>query len=120
MKKILIAGGGFTGTIAAVHLIQKATDAFELIIINQKESFNRGIAFNPNSKKHLLNVIASKMSAFKKESHHFLDWVMQQPAYAGKDKNLIANSFLPRYVYGTYLEDIWQNAVHISRQKTFG
>lgn len=117
MKEILIIGGGFSGTMTAVHLIQQATKAFELTIINPKRNFNRGVAFNPYSKKHLLNVIALKMSAFKKESNHFLGWVMRQPAYCNKDRNLIANAFLSRELYGTYLEDIWQEAVLAGKQK---
>lgn len=108
MRKIIIIGGGFTGTMTAVHLIQKATDAFQLTIINQKETFTKGFAFNPYSKKHLLNVMTSRMSAFKIDLNHFLAWVMQHTAYCDKERSLIGNSFLPRYIYGEYLEHIWQ------------
>ena len=117
MKTITIIGGGFTGTMTAVQLLQHATEPFSLTIINEKESFNKGIAFNPYSQKHLLNVITAKMSAFKKEGSHFLDWVMNQKAYEGMDRNLIANSFLPRHIYGEYLSQIWLDAVRLQQEK---
>jgi uncharacterized NAD(P)/FAD-binding protein YdhS len=58
----------------------------------------------------LLNVIAGKMSAFPDNPDHFLDWVMQKDNYKNKDKTLIANSFLPRQIYGEYLCNIWAEA----------
>jgi uncharacterized NAD(P)/FAD-binding protein YdhS len=111
MRKIGIIGGGFSGTMTAVHLIQNAVDPIEIIIICEGETFNKGIAFNPYSKYHLLNVPASKMSAFENNQKHFVDWIMQQDSYANKDKDIIANSFLPRQLYGQYLADIWRETI---------
>lgn len=110
MKKIGIIGGGFTGTMLAVQLIHKLTESCEIILINERETLNKGIAYNPYSDKHLLNVIAGKMSAYPDHSDHFLDWVMQKNEFKNKDKTLIANSFLPRQVYGEYLCNIWDTA----------
>ena len=110
MKSIGIIGGGFSGTMVAVNLIKKATEPLELIIINEKETFNKGIAYNPYSKRQLLNVMASKMSAFADEPDHFLNWTLQRQEFKNYDKELFGNSFLPRYLYGLYLEDIWKNA----------
>lgn len=90
-----------------VHLIQKATQPIEIIIINERETFNKGIAFSPSSKKYLLNVVASKMSAFPSNEEHFLDWVTRKKEYLKKDRELLANSFLPRHLYGEYISDIW-------------
>jgi len=108
MKKIGIIGGGFSGTMLATQLIEKSNAPLEIVIITKKENFIKGIAYNPYSQKHLLNVITSKMSAFPHEPNHFLDWVMQKPDFSKKDKTLVANSFLPRYLYGEYLTDIWK------------
>jgi uncharacterized NAD(P)/FAD-binding protein YdhS len=111
MKKIGIIGGGFSGTMIAVHLINKAIEPTEIIIINEKETFNKGIAFNPYSKEHLLNVNTSKMSAFMDDPEHFLNWIMQLEEYKNKDRILIANAYLPRYLYGQYLSDIWAKTI---------
>ena len=108
MKKIAIIGCGFSGTMTAVHLINNATHPFELIMIGDRESFNTGIAYNPYSKKHLLNVIASRMSAFQDKPDHFLNWVSELEIFSGISSDLLANKYLPRYLYGRYLKDIWQ------------
>src|ERR1051326_544108 len=117
MKKVGIIGGGFSGTMTAVHLIKKTVEPIEIIIINVKETLNKGIAYNPYSRHHLLNVPASKMSAFEDKQQHFLDWVMQQDNYRNKDRNIIASSFLPRYLYGEYLVDIWKETVNSEQAK---
>ncbi|HZI02142.1 MAG TPA: FAD/NAD(P)-binding protein, partial [Flavisolibacter sp.] len=117
MKKVTIIGGGFTGTMTAVQILHHATEPVLLTIINQKQSFTRGIAYQPYSKKHLLNVAAAKMSAFRKDPNHFLDWVMMQDAYCNKDRNLVAQAFLPRFLYGQYLEAIWKDSIELQIEK---
>ena len=117
MKKIGIIGGGFTGTMTAVQLIDKSSEPCEIILINERETLHKGIAYNPYSDKHLLNVIADKMSAYPDKPGHFLEWVMQKENFMHKDKTLIANSFLPRQVYREYLCDIWNEAVKIAASK---
>jgi len=111
MKKIGIIGGGFSGTMTAIHLIKKATRVVEIIVVNQRETFNKGIAFNPYSREHLLNVPASKMSAYTDQPEHFLDWLVRKDHYANIDRKIIANAFLPRYLYGEYMVDLWKEAI---------
>jgi len=117
MKKIGIVGGGFTGTMTAVQLIDKSTVPCEIILINEKGSFNKGTAYNPYSDKHLLNVAAKQMSAYPDKPDHFLDWVMQLEEFKHKDKTLIGNSFLSRGIYGAYLCSIWKEAIKIAESK---
>lgn len=117
MKKIGIIGGGFSGTLSAVHLIEKAKTTFEIIIINEKGNFNKGIAYNPYSKKHILNVPTAKMSAYPAHPNHFLDWVMELEAFKNLDRDLVGNAFMPRYLYGEYLVQIWDKTIELAAQK---
>ncbi|MGG7036802.1 MAG: FAD/NAD(P)-binding protein [Flavobacterium sp.] len=117
MKTIGIIGAGFTGTMTAVQLIKKSNNPCEIIIINESETLNKGFAYNPYSDKHLLNVIAGKMSAFPEEPNHFIDWVMERPEFKNKDRELISNSFLPRKIFGEYIVTIWENYLHIAKSK---
>lgn len=117
MVKIAIIGGGFSGTMIGVHLIEKASTPLEIKIINETEVLNTGIAYNPYSKRALLNVVSSRMSAFASDPEHFLNWLMQQDHFRDKDRTLIANSFLPRYLYGEYLKDIWNHALKRAGEK---
>lgn len=117
MKSIGIIGGGFSGTITSVQLINQATAPIKITIINEKETFNKGYTYNTYSKKHILNVITQKMSAFPDQPDDFLNWVLLQPTFLNYDRTLIANSFLPRYLYGQYLEEKWQTALKLATTK---
>ena len=117
MRKIGIIGAGFSGTMTAVHLIHNTSDPIEIILINEKKTMHKGIAFEPYSKQHLLNVTTIKMSAFADDKEHFLNWVMMHDNYSSKDRNIIADSFLPRYIYGQYLDDIWLEATSSAKAK---
>jgi uncharacterized NAD(P)/FAD-binding protein YdhS len=117
MIKIGIIGAGFSGTLTSVQLINKLNTPCEIILIDKKERLGKGVAYNPYSNKHLLNVITSKMSAFAHQPNHFLEWVMEKELFKTKDKNIIANSFLPRSVYGEYLEDVLKEAIKNAEQK---
>lgn len=117
MVKIAIIGGGFSGTMIGIHLIRNASAPLEINLINETEVLNTGIAYNPYSKKALLNVVSSRMSAFASDPDHFLNWLMQQGHFRDKDRTLIANSFLPRYLYGEYLKNIWKDALKLADQK---
>ncbi len=111
MDKIAIVGCGFAGTMTAVHLIKKAKFPFELVMIGDRDSFNKGIAYNPYSKKQLLNVPAARMSAFQDKPDHFLNWISRQEPYSGIDKELVANAYHPRHLYGRYLNEIWRDII---------
>ena len=114
MEKIAIVGCGFSGTMTAVHLIKNAVRPFELVLIDRPENFNTGVAYNPSSKKHLLNVTSSRMSAFHDDPDHFLNWVSGLDDYIGVRRDILANSYLPRYLYGEYLKEIWKQSVQSS------
>jgi uncharacterized NAD(P)/FAD-binding protein YdhS len=107
MTKIGIIGGGFCGIMTAVHLIEKSAEPMELVIFSDDELFTRGIAYNPYSKKQLLNVVAGRMSAYPDQPNHFLDWLCSRPEFNSLEISLVAISFLPRALYGEYLTWIW-------------
>lgn len=110
MKRIGIIGGGFTGTMTAIQLIHKLTVPCEILLINENETLSKGVAYNPYSDKHLLNVSAGKMSAYPDNPGHFLDWVISTTAYNDMDRYLLSRSFLPRRLYGEYLVHLWKDA----------
>lgn len=117
MNSTGIIGGGFAGTMVAVQIILKLNKACSIIIINEQDTLNKGIAYSTYSKKHLLNVITAKMSAFPENPNHFLNWIMRRNEFRDKDETLIANSFLPRQLYGEYLTEIWKDALETAKSK---
>lgn len=106
MKRIGIIGSGFTGTMTAVQLIKNAAGPVQIFLINERETLGKGIAYNPYSEQHILNVVTARMSAYPDKPDHFLDWVMDHPQFADKDRTLIANSYISRKLYGEYLTGI--------------
>lgn len=119
--RIGIIGGGFCGTITAAHLVRKANTPCELYLYNEyPEQLARGIAYSPYSGKQLLNVTTGKMSAFASDPDHFLNWVMQLKGYSHLERDLVAQSFLPRRIYGDYLVSIWEETLHIASSKKIG
>jgi uncharacterized NAD(P)/FAD-binding protein YdhS len=106
-NSISIIGGGFAGTILARQLIER-TSQVKIYLFNHSSEVAKGVAYDCNQNTALLNVIASKMSAFPDNNEHFLNWCLNHPTYKNDSKSMVANAFLPRKIYGEYLESIWE------------
>lgn len=117
MTTIGIIGGGFSGTMTAIQLIKQAESPIKITLIDQQQFFLKGIAYNSYSDTHILNVPASKMSAFPDEPEHFLNWVLTQPAFIDKNKELLGAAFLPRNLYGVYIEHLWKEMEQLALKK---
>src|SRR5271168_983703 len=99
-RTILIIGGGASGALAATALID-ADASISVTIIEPREKLGRGVAYSTPYEEHLLNVPASRMSAFADEPAHFVAWLREQYG-----ERFAPASFVPRAVYGDYLETV--------------
>lgn len=109
---ITVVGGGFSATALVVHLINTFWYPCRIILVNSNTNFNKGVAYNPYSSKYILNVPAGKMSTLPEDSHHFVNWLTTHcDEYKGVSKELLLNAYLPRYVYGQYLQSLWQECL---------
>lgn len=115
-NRIGIIGGGFSGTMMVRHLVSQTKSQVDICIFNSDDSISTGIAYNTKSSKLLLNVIASKMSAFHNDPDHFLNWCLKNQICDDLNTSLLANSFLPRSIYGNYLNDIWKETIEIAKR----
>lgn len=111
-KTIAIIGGGCSGSLVAANLLLKH-DAipFRIIIIEPRAALARGIAYGTTSQFNLLNVRAHSMSAFPDQPEHLVKWL--------QEKNLPYNrdSFIPRQLFGNYLEEVLTSAAAGSKHK---
>ena len=114
MKTICIIGGGFSGTITAIHLLQKSS-AVSVKLINHNYPLVKGVAYSTLRREHLLNVPAGKMSAFAADPAHFSNWVLSKPEYSDFHSPSIAHAFLPRMIYGKYLDEL--SALHLKNER---
>jgi uncharacterized NAD(P)/FAD-binding protein YdhS len=102
---VVIAGGGFCGTVLAVQLLRRNPD-LSVAVIDKESAPGRGVAYGTKYSCHLLNVPASGMSALPDDPDHFLRW-----AQANHDASAQATSFLPRALYGRYIDSLLEATV---------
>jgi len=110
---IAIIGGGFSGCMVAVHLLRAATTPLRIVLIERHDMPGRGIAYRDQPEVHLLNVRAEGMSAFPAEPDHFLNWL--NAAYSPCHP-VGATEFLPRRLYGFYVENVLNEARSTARR----
>src|SRR5258708_1525253 len=103
---VAIVGGGFCGTLVPNYLLRaEARQSLRVVLIERAAArCARGVAYGTRNAVHLLNVPAGRMSALAHDPNHFLDWAHR--------KGLVVESgdFVPRMVYGEYLNDLLEDA----------
>lgn len=97
---VAIVGAGFSGAVTAVQLLRFADAPLRVVLLNESGRMARGVAYGTCSAEHVLNVPAGNMSALADEPEDFLRYCRW--AHARWD----AGSFVPRRLYGTYLESL--------------
>src|SRR5205809_2119006 len=112
---VAIIGGGFSGVCLALELLEQADSSFSVILIERGLRPGRGIAFGTRHVGHLLNVPARNMSALAGDPDHFLHW-----ARLNFDSGVQPEDFLPRRLYGDYVESLLNEAAGKHRGRIFG
>jgi uncharacterized NAD(P)/FAD-binding protein YdhS len=109
---VAVVGAGFSGTLTAVHLVRMSVGTVRVALIEKRKQFGRGVAYSTDDPSHLLNVPVGKMGAYAREHEHFLRWCHEHPdrCRAAAVENVQAGSFVPRKLYGDYIEDLLEDA----------
>src|SRR4051794_21874467 len=97
----VVVGGGCSGALVATHLLAAGE---RVAVIEPSPRVGRGLAYNTEEPAHLLNSRAAAMSALEAQPGDFVDWCRKQGVAAD------GSAFLPRAVYGDYLETTLANA----------
>lgn len=101
MIRIAIIGGGVSGTLTAMRLIERIPDRVSVTMVERKpRQLQRGVAYSSRLSQQLLNVPACNMSLFAERPHDFLDWLRAGPMPRAQALDLV-----PRILFGDYLSD---------------
>ena len=118
-QTIAIVGAGFSGTLLALHLMRQCSPATTIVLAERNQQFGRGAAYSTGNSSHLLNVPASKMSAFQTRPDDFLNWLRSRSPEELGDIEPSPTTFVPRALFGRYIEDLltseMKSAVHCGR-----
>src|SRR3990172_5341717 len=105
MTNISIIGGGLSGTLLAVNLLQSSPgNPIDIKLIDNRSEEDLGPAFSTNE-DYLLNVPAGMMGAVWDDHEHFLKWLNSKGISAQK------TDFLPRKLYRTYIKELFSEAL---------
>lgn len=96
-----MVGAGFCGALLAIHA---ARAGLAVTLIERGDRFGPGLAYGAAGPLHLLNTPAGRMSAFAEDPEHFVRWAR------GRGLAASGGSFLPRSLYGAYLEGLLAEA----------
>jgi len=106
MKKIVIIGGGFSGTMLALNLCTQ-NRALEIHVVEPRESLGLGVAYSTNEPGHLLNVAAANMSAWPDRPHDFVGYLVDtNVGLAHLPADYFNSYYAPRMIYGRYLKSL--------------
>ncbi|WP_265595038.1 FAD/NAD(P)-binding protein [Haloferula sp. BvORR071] len=111
LRTFAVVGGGFSGTMTAVHLLRECSPDARVVLFEAAPEVGRGVAYGTRCLTHLLNVPAGSMSAFPDAPGHFHEWCSR------KGRSIAASDFAPRTWYGEYLGDVLKDAALYSRAK---
>ncbi len=105
--KIGIIGAGFSGTALAANLHRFSSAPIEIFLFEKRGYFGTGEAYSTPYPFHLLNVLARDMSVFEDDASHFVNWLKaNQNVQAYLNHAPPEEQFVPRLLYGCYLQDL--------------
>ncbi len=120
---IAIIGGGFSGLMVAANLIRLASRSITLYLIEKTPNLAKGVAYSTTDPFHLLNVPAVQMGVFAAEPAGFYQWVIEhEEQWRQADPSFVSltifpQAFLPRKLYGLYLQSIFKGMGEEAEQK---
>lgn len=105
---VTIIGGGASGVLLAAHLLRDPTSDIRVTLLERRGQYGQGVAYSARQRDHKVNVPARGMSAFADDPDHFWRW-LQARGYPGAESSWV---FVPRRLYGVYLEQVLSEAGH--------
>jgi uncharacterized NAD(P)/FAD-binding protein YdhS len=104
-ETIVIVGAGFCGSVLASNLLRRPPKGeTDIVLIERGTSLARGVAYASHDVPYILNVPTGRLSVNPEDPLEFLRFVRQSQPDAD------AEDFVPRALYGDYLQDTLDRA----------
>ncbi len=111
MKSVGIIGGGFSGLSTLAALVRHAVTPLQVTVYGPDAVLGRGKAYSTQDPDHLLNVRAGAMGAHAGQDQDFHEWL------AAHNSNHQAADFVPRALYGRYIDHVLADTLVAARAK---
>jgi uncharacterized NAD(P)/FAD-binding protein YdhS len=120
---IAIVGGGFSGAMVLANLVAQAQTALTIYWYEASEIRASGVAYSTSESVHLLNVRADRMGAFAGKPEDFFRWLQSSEGKAHSaaypsHTTWTGESFVPRALYGKYLQHVVAEALRGAATKS--
>ena len=102
---IAVIGAGFSGTALSLWLQSSCPVGTRIYLLERGHRFAAGRAYATENPSHLLNVPAGRMSMFPDLPEDFVRWLRQQPKSRLGGVVPSEQAFVPRSLFGAYLQD---------------
>jgi uncharacterized NAD(P)/FAD-binding protein YdhS len=117
---VVVIGGGFSGSLFAMKFARARPEA-HVVLVERSRRVGRGLAYGACTAEHLLNVPVARMEVGLAPG--FGDWLRARPELLGaalaESGGDLAAAFVPREMFGAYLEERVQAAVSPARGAGF-
>ncbi|PLR30177.1 FAD-dependent oxidoreductase [Chimaeribacter coloradensis] len=80
--RVVIIGGGFTGTALAIHLARLSPEGLAITLVEPRPLPGHGVAYSAQDPAHRINVPAGRMFLSAAEQGEFERWYQSSPAFA--------------------------------------
>jgi uncharacterized NAD(P)/FAD-binding protein YdhS len=115
-RSIAIIGGGATGVSVLTQLITQFESVstqirLKIYLIETTSKIGPGLAYSTDNKHHILNMSAETMGIYPEKSGDFVEWLKESKSYFSDHSEAINSQYLPRLLYGKYLENRFQLAL---------
>ena len=113
-QHVAIVGFGLSGLLAFTNIVrnyEKSSGKLVIRIFDKSHSSPKGTAYSTKNINHLLNVPACRMGIIPDDREHFYNWLISKGYHYEK------LDFVPRQIFGSYLEDVLDSATRSADEK---
>ena len=111
-KRVIIVGGGLSGTLVALQLA--GNKDVEIVLLEKNpQMIGRGVAYHYDFTHQPLNVTADGMSLYPDQPNHFVEWLLNNHfRYNHILPTVSPKTFVPRKIFGDYIVEHLNRAHH--------